>query len=89
MLENDKLTENVDRLEGSVAELEQVEQELAQIANTDNVDRLVYVVSENKKINEKMKVGRTALNGIYDNVYMSFHSFALTLSRSTLLDKFK
>ena len=63
MLENDKLTENVDRLEGSVAELEQVEQELAQIANTDNVDRLVYVVSENKKINEKMKVG-TALNGI-------------------------
>ncbi len=56
MHENDKLTENVDRLEGSVTELEQVEKELAQIANTNNVDRLVYVVSETKRINEKMKV---------------------------------
>ncbi len=56
MLENNKLTANVDRLDGSVTELEQVENELASIANTDNVDRLVYVVSETKRINQKMKV---------------------------------
>mmetsp|Transcript_16962 Transcript_16962/g.21462 ORF Transcript_16962/g.21462 Transcript_16962/m.21462 type:complete len:276 (-) Transcript_16962:228-1055(-) len=55
MLENNKLTANVDRLDGSVTELEQIESELASIANTDNVDRLVYVVSETKRINQKMK----------------------------------
>ena len=58
MLENNQLTKNIDRLEGSVTELEKVEKELAKIANTSDVDRLVYIVQENKKINEKMKVRR-------------------------------
>jgi UDP-N-acetylmuramyl pentapeptide synthase len=56
MVQNDVLTNNVNRLAGSVSELEQVEQELAEIADTDNIDRLVFVVSETKRINEKMKV---------------------------------
>lgn len=55
MVQNDVLTNNVNRLAGSVSELEQVEQELAEIADTDNIDRLVFVVSETKRINEKMK----------------------------------
>lgn len=55
MVQNDLLTQNVDRLEGSVSELEQVENELAKIAKTDNVDRLIYIVSENKRINEQMR----------------------------------
>lgn len=55
MVQNDKLTKEINRLEGSVTELEQVEKELSLIANTENVDRLVYVVAETKRINEKMK----------------------------------
>ncbi len=62
MFENDRLTKNVDQLEGSVTELEDVEKELAKIAKTNNVNRLVYVVQENKKINEKMKVCRLSWN---------------------------
>lgn len=55
IVQNNVLTRNVDRLEGSVSELEQVENELANIADTNNVDRLVYVVTETKRINAKMK----------------------------------
>ncbi len=56
MEHNDILTKNVDRLEGSVSELKEVEAELAKIAETDDVERLVNIVAENKIVNEKMKV---------------------------------
>lgn len=56
MEQNDVLTKNVDRLEGSVSELKEVEVELAKIAKTDDVERLVNVVAENRLVNEKMKV---------------------------------
>ena len=61
MDQNDILRSNVDKLEGSVNELEEVEKELSKIAKTDNVDRLIYVVSENKKVNEKLKVNQNLL----------------------------
>lgn len=56
MVQNDILTKNVDRLDDAVTELEQVEKDLAKVAKTRDLDRLVYVVSENKAINEKLKV---------------------------------
>ena len=64
MVQNDKLTKEINRLEGSVTELEQVEKELSLIANTENVDRLVYVVAETKRINEKMKVRKRNIESI-------------------------
>jgi hypothetical protein len=54
MVQNDILSANVTRLHGSVNELELVEEELSALANTDNVDRLVYVVKETKRINALM-----------------------------------
>ena len=56
MVQNDILTKNVDRLDDAVTELEQVEKDLAKVAKTRDLDRLVHVVSENKAINEKLKV---------------------------------
>ena len=56
MVQNDILTKNVDRLDDAVTELEQVEKDLSKVAKTRDLDRLVYVVSENKAINEKLKV---------------------------------
>uniref|UniRef100_A0A7S2GX79 Uncharacterized protein n=1 Tax=Helicotheca tamesis TaxID=374047 RepID=A0A7S2GX79_9STRA len=55
MQENDKLKANVDRLEGSVTELEDVEKDLAKLANTDNLDRLVEVVKETKRVTANIK----------------------------------
>lgn len=54
--ENVKLTKNVDALEGNVNKLEEVEKNLSKLANTDNIGRLVQVVKETKKINEKIKM---------------------------------
>ena len=55
MIENDKLSANVDRLKGSVDELEKVENDLCKIADASSVDRMVDIVSETRKINEKLK----------------------------------
>lgn len=55
MIENDKLSANVDRLKGSVDELEKVENDLCKIADASSVDRMVDIVSETRKINEKVK----------------------------------
>jgi len=55
MRQNNILTHNINKLEGSVKELKQVESDLGKFANTDNVDRLVVVVTETKRINAEMK----------------------------------
>ena len=69
MVQNNELTNNVDKLEASVKELEQVEEELAKIANSrEGVDRLIHVVEETKRINEKMKVRKMNLNCFANNV---------------------
>lgn len=65
MVQNNVLTQNVDRLEAAVTELEQVEEELENIAQTNNVDRLIHVVSETKRINEKMMVSEIILVDMY------------------------
>ena len=54
--ENDKLSDNVKRLMGSVDELEKVEDELSSLVGANQIDRLVEVVKETKEINEKIKV---------------------------------
>lgn len=55
MRQNNELTHNVNELSTSVNDLENVESELAELANTDNIDRLTEVVTETKRINTEMK----------------------------------
>mmetsp|Transcript_21308 Transcript_21308/g.31126 ORF Transcript_21308/g.31126 Transcript_21308/m.31126 type:complete len:264 (+) Transcript_21308:88-879(+) len=54
-IENMKLTSNVSELGVHVAELEEIEDQLATLANTSNIDRLVEVVTEMRKINQQIK----------------------------------
>ena len=82
MVQNDILTKNVDRLDDAVTELEQVEKDLAKVAKTRDLDRLVYVVSENKAINEKLKV-------IYAQIDLNFRQlYTANFSNSSLLTLF-
>jgi len=56
MRQNNVLTLNINKLALSVNELKKVEDELGKIAgNTDNVERLIEVVTETKRINAEMK----------------------------------
>jgi len=55
MRQNNFLTHNVNKLGESVTSLENVEADLAKLANTDNIDRLKEVVLETKEINAEMK----------------------------------
>mmetsp|Transcript_48156 Transcript_48156/g.145464 ORF Transcript_48156/g.145464 Transcript_48156/m.145464 type:complete len:258 (-) Transcript_48156:235-1008(-) len=54
-IENDRLGANVDRLEKNVSKIEEVEKDLAKLADTSNVDRLVKLVKEQGEITKQMK----------------------------------
>lgn len=53
--ENDRLGENVERLEKNVSKIEEVEKDLAKLADTSNVDRLVKLVKEQGEVTRQMK----------------------------------
>lgn len=61
MAENDKLTENIERLKASVDDLETIESNFSRLAGSNNVDRLVEVIKETKDINAKIRVSSSSL----------------------------
>lgn len=57
MIQNDRLTKTITDLKGSVERLEVAEGKISNLTNTSekNVDRLVYLVKENKRITNEVK----------------------------------
>lgn len=53
--ENDRLGGNIDRLEKNVSKIEEVEKDLAKLADTSNVNRLVKLVKEQGEVTRQMK----------------------------------
>eukprot|EP00549_Striatella_unipunctata_P004934 CAMPEP_0118723250 /NCGR_PEP_ID=MMETSP0800-20121206/31899_1 /TAXON_ID=210618 ORGANISM="Striatella unipunctata, Strain CCMP2910" /NCGR_SAMPLE_ID=MMETSP0800 /ASSEMBLY_ACC=CAM_ASM_000638 /LENGTH=274 /DNA_ID=CAMNT_0006631655 /DNA_START=59 /DNA_END=883 /DNA_ORIENTATION=+ len=54
-IENNKLSSSIDDLESNVDALEEVEKNLRSLCNTDNLDRLKYVIKENGRVQKQIK----------------------------------
>mmetsp|Transcript_3651 Transcript_3651/g.6656 ORF Transcript_3651/g.6656 Transcript_3651/m.6656 type:complete len:281 (-) Transcript_3651:159-1001(-) len=85
--ENNKLTSSVDQMEVAVTELEEVEGSLQKFANTTNVNRLVEVVQENKRLQRQIKENLEAqvMQTVMTTLFRSDRNKDLSLSRNELL----
>uniref|UniRef100_A0A7S3Q177 Uncharacterized protein n=1 Tax=Chaetoceros debilis TaxID=122233 RepID=A0A7S3Q177_9STRA len=86
IVENEKLTANVDRLRGSVDELETIEQDLSRLVDSNHVDELVDVIKRTKAANDQMKRNTETriAQQLITTVLRSDHDYDLKIGPSEL-----